>query len=133
MMLPIIPNKPVVSPAMASALAAIDREFSASAAIRAFKATIRSVIADPGHPAVRARYAGRARQLAGWSLDLAVVATETRYRHERKAFQVAAAFGGGTRLSVTVLAEQRLILRWMRRHGMAQHFTAITGAFEPHL
>jgi hypothetical protein len=43
-------------------------------------------------------------------------------RDERKAFQIASALGGGTRLSLEVLRELRLILRFMRRNGMNAEF-----------
>ena len=63
---------------------------------------------------MRARFGARAALLRGRSLDATIVTVERWWRAERKAFQIASALGGGTRLSLEVLRELRLILRWMR-------------------
>ena len=56
--------------------------------------------------------------LYGRNLDAATVTVERWWRDERKAFQIASALGGGTRLSLDVLSELRLILRLMRLKRM---------------
>jgi hypothetical protein len=63
--------------------------------------------------------------LAGSNLDEAMVRVERWWRNERKAFQIASVFGCGTRLSLEVLSELRLILRLMRRKQMHAEFDAI--------
>jgi hypothetical protein len=50
------------------------------------------------------------------------------WRAERKAFQIASAFGRGSRLSLDVLSELRLMLRLMRWKRMQAEFPAIVGA-----
>ena len=47
---------------------------------------------------------------------------ERWWRDERKAFQIASALGGGTRLSLEVLRELRLILRLMRFKRMQAEY-----------
>ncbi len=68
----------------------------------------------PDHAAVRARFGARAALLAGCNLDAAIVRVERWWRDERKAFQIASVFGCGTRFSLDILSELRLILRLMR-------------------
>jgi hypothetical protein len=63
--------------------------------------------------------------LAGRSLDASVIAVERWWRDEQKAFAIACAFGRGTRLSLDVLRELRLILRLMRFKRMDAEFQAI--------
>lgn len=53
---------------------------------------------------------------------------ERWWRAERKAFQIASAFGRGSRLSLDVLSELRLILRLMRRKHMHAGFASIVAA-----
>lgn len=88
----------------------------------------RLVRLGPRHPALRARYGARAEWLRGRSLDAAIVLVERARREERKAFQIAAALGRGSRLSLEVLSELRLILRLLRRQRMQAEFPAIIAA-----
>jgi hypothetical protein len=53
---------------------------------------------------------------------------ERWWRDERKAFQIASAFGYGTRLSLEILCELRLILRLMRFKRMQSEFSAVLTA-----
>ena len=77
---------------------------------------------------MRARFAGRAALLTGRGLDSAIVIAERWWRDERKAFQVASVFGCAPRLSLEVLHELRLILRWMRFKRMGTQFGTIVEA-----
>ena len=67
-----------------------------------------------------ARASGHARRCstAAASMHRSII-VERWWRDERKAFQIASAFGRGTRLSLDVLSELRLMLRLMRfkQHG----------------
>jgi hypothetical protein len=109
------------------ALAKIDAAFDRVAAINAFKIRVELLLqADRRHPALRARFGARAEMLAGRSLEASITAVERWWRDEQKAFAIASAFGGGNRLSLDVVRELRLILRWMRRMRMeAEFFEAI--------
>jgi hypothetical protein len=112
--------------AMAVALAHIGAAFDEAAVIHGFKLRVERIIAlPPDHAAVRARYGARAAMLAGSNLDEAMVRVERWWRNESKAFQIASVFGCGTRLSLEVLSELRLILRLMRRKQMHAEFDAI--------
>lgn len=117
--------------AMDAALARIDATFSEAAIHNGLKLRVESFIKlGAGHRAVKARYGARALDL--WrrrvSLDHAIVLVEQSYKAERKAFQVASAFGGGGRLSLEVLAELRLILRLIRANAdYRNHFLGILG------
>ena len=53
---------------------------------------------------------------------------ERWWRDERKAFQIASAFGCGTRLSLEVLNELRLILRLMRFKRMNVEYESTLAA-----
>jgi hypothetical protein len=64
----------------------------------------------------------RAQMLSGRGLDAAVVVVERWWRDERKAFQIASAFGCATRLSLEILRELRLILRLMRFKRMEAEY-----------
>jgi hypothetical protein len=115
--------------AMAVALAQIGAAFDDAAVVNAFKIRVEHLIRlGPQHPAVRARFAARAALFAGRSLDAAVIIAERWWRDERKAFQIASAFGVAPRLSLEVLRELRLILRWMRFKRMGAQFGAILEA-----
>lgn len=107
--------------AMDCALAAIDfeRRYGPN---RVFKRRVRFTLQEPDHPRVAARYGARAQLLAGRSLGAAIETVERWYADERKAFQVAHALGRATRLPLIVLAELRLILRWMRAKGLHTSF-----------
>jgi hypothetical protein len=112
--------------AMAVALAHISAAFNEAAVIHGFKLRVERTIAlGPDHAAVQARYGVRAALLAGCDLDAAMVRVERWWRDERKAFQIASVFGCGTRLSLEVLSELRLILRLMRRKNMHAEFETI--------
>ena len=115
--------------AMAIALAQIGAAFDAAAVANAFKIRVEHLLRlGPQHPAVRARFGARAEMLAGRGLDAAIVVTERWWRDERRAFQIASVFGCAPRLSLEVLRELRLILRWMRFKRMAAQYSAIIEA-----
>jgi hypothetical protein len=115
--------------AMAIALAQIGAAFGEAAIVNAFKITVEHVIRlGPQHPAVRARFGARAALLAGRNLDAAIAVAERWWRDERKAFQIASIFGCAPRLSLEVLRELRLILRWMRFRRMEVQYLAIVEA-----
>jgi hypothetical protein len=121
--------------AFAVALAQIGAAFDAAAVINDFKLQVERIIRlRPQHPAVRARFAARAAMLSGRGLDGAVILVDRWWRDERKAFQVASAFGRGSRLSLDVLGELRLILRWLRFKQMqAEYQAALEALREPPL
>ena len=111
---------------LAGALAQIGAAFDEAAAVNSFKIRIERLLRfAPDHPAMRARFGARAAMLAGRDLDAAVIIVERWWRDERKAFQIASALGCGTRLSLEVLRELRLILRLMRRKRMQAEYEAI--------
>lgn len=115
---------------MTAALAAIDREFSASGAHRRFKARIRCILRDPHHPAVCARYRARAEMLLGLPLASASRLVTQWYLAERRAFQLTSALGGAgrlsqTMLSLTILRELRLIARFMCRKRLVDEFPIV--------
>jgi hypothetical protein len=115
--------------AMEAALAQIDSAFGAAAAINAFKLKVeRQVRLGPLHPAVRARFAGRAELLKGRSLDAAIALVERWWRDERRAFAIASALGRGTRLPLDVLRELRLILRLLRFNRLHAQFPTIVAS-----
>jgi hypothetical protein len=77
---------------------------------------------------VRARFRARAAALPQWQLDAAIREVERWWREERKAFALASALGYGSHLPTEALRELRLILRLMRRKGIAREFAAIAAA-----
>jgi hypothetical protein len=102
------------------ALTEIGAAFDQSAVVNGFKLRVERLIRrGPRHPALRPRFGARAAMLRGRSLDAAIATVERWWRDERKAFQMASALGGGSRLSLEVLRELRLILRLMRFKRMA--------------
>jgi len=118
-------------PAMAAALAQIGAAFDEAASINALKMRVEQMLRlGPRHPAVRARFGARAALLYGRSLDASVILVERWWRDERKAFQIAAALGCGSRLSLEVLRELRLVLRLMRFKRMQSSFAAIVEALD---
>jgi hypothetical protein len=120
---------PAGSPALAVALARIGAAFDEAAVVNTFKIRVEHLLRlGPGHPAVRARFGARAALLAGRGLDAAIIAAEHWWRDERKAFQIASVFGCAPRLSLEVLRELRLILRWMRFKRMGTQADAILAA-----
>jgi hypothetical protein len=114
-------------PALAAALAQIGAAFDEAAAINGFKIKVERLIRlGPDHPAVRARFEARGAMLRGRDLDAAIIAVERWRRDERRAFAIASAFGRGSRLSLQVLDELRLLLRWMRfKRLQADYATAL--------
>jgi hypothetical protein len=70
----------------------------------------------------------RAALLYGRSLDEAIAVVEVWWREERKAYQIASALGCGTRLSLDVLCELRLILRLTRFKRMDAAYRAALAA-----
>jgi len=115
--------------AMAAALAQIGAAFDEAAVINSFKIRVERLMRlPPHHPVMRARFGARAEILAGYDLDAAIVVIGRCWREERKAFAIASALGCGTRLSLEVLSELRLILRWMRFKRMQAEYEAATVA-----
>ncbi len=116
-------------PAMAVALAQIGTAFDDAATINAFKMRIdRLIRLGPDHPVVRARFGARAAMVSGRNLDGAIIAVECWWRDERKAFQIASAFGRASRLSLEILSELRLVLRLLRFKRMDAEYAAIIAA-----
>lgn len=120
--------------AMDRALAQIEAAFGEAAAVNDFKLRVERLFRlGPHHPALRARFRARARMLSGCSLITAIVKTERWWREERRAFQIASAFGSGNRLSLEILCEARLALRLMRFKRMHAEFCTITTALHDDL
>ncbi len=116
-------------PAMAVALAQIGAAFDEAAVINGFKISIERLMRlGPRHGAVRARFGARAERLSGRGLDAAIVIVDRWWRDERKAFQIASAFGCASRLSLEILRELRLILRLMRFKRMEADYEATLAA-----
>lgn len=115
--------------AMDAALAEIGAAFGEAAVVNAFKLRVEETWRyGPQHPAVQAQFSARADLLRGKNLDAAIALTDRWWRAERKAFQIACAFGRGNSLSLDVLAELRLILRLMRWKRMRGQFSTIVAA-----
>ena len=114
-----------MSGAMDSACNVIEREFGHSSEVVRFKRRIRAILREPDHPAVAARYGARAKWLRRCSLRVAVTCVDNEWRTERQAFQLASSLGRGTRLSVEILAELNLILRWLRFRRMDAEFVTM--------
>jgi hypothetical protein len=115
--------------AMETALMQIDAAFNQAAIVNALKLRVERMLRfGPHHQAVRARFGARAELLRGCSLDAAIVTVERWWRDEQKAFQIASVFGRGSRLSLDVLRELRLILRLMRFRRMQAGFPALLEA-----
>jgi hypothetical protein len=113
-------------PALDVALTEIGAAFDQSAVINGFKIRVERLIRrGPRHPALRARFGARAALLHGRNLDAAIATVERWWRDERKAFQIASALGGGSRLSLDVLRELRLVLRLMRFKRMTAEYHEI--------
>jgi hypothetical protein len=111
------------------AFAEIGAAFDEAAVINGFKIRVERLLRlGQDHPALRARFAARSAMLSGRSLDAAVATVERWWRDERKAFQIASALGGGSRLSLEVLRELRLILRLMRFKRMQAEFDSFVAA-----
>jgi hypothetical protein len=107
----------------------IHSAFSRAAEIDAFKLRVKRWLwLGPQHPAARARFRARAVALPQWRLDAAIREVERWWREERKAFALASALGYGSRLPLETLREVRLILRLLRRKGIAAESEAIAEA-----
>jgi hypothetical protein len=114
---------------MDRALAQIGAAFDEAAAVNDFKLRVERLLQlGPQHPAVRARFAARAERLAGRDLTAAMATVDRWWRDERRAFQLASAFGYGNRLALEVLRELRLALRLMRFKKVQPAFAAIVAA-----
>jgi hypothetical protein len=115
--------------AMDRALAQIEAAFGEAAAVNDFKLRVERLLRlGPYHPATRARFRARAQMLSGCNLAIAVARVDRWWREERRAFQIASALGTGSRLSLEVLSEARLLLRLMRFKRMHAEFHAIIAA-----
>jgi hypothetical protein len=111
------------------ALTEIGAAFDEAAVINDFKIRVERLIRrGPRHPTLRARLGARAAMLRGRDLDTAIATVERWWRDERKAFQIASALGGGTRLSLEVLRELRLVLRLMRFKRMEAAYSETIAA-----
>jgi hypothetical protein len=116
-------------PAMAAALAQIGAAFDEAAIVNSFKIRVERLIRlGPHHPAVYARFSARVDMLSGRNLDAAIALVERWWRDERKAFQIASAFGCANRLSLEVLRELRLMMRLMRFRRMEQEYEVALAA-----
>jgi hypothetical protein len=115
--------------AMDAALTQIGAAFDEAAAINGFKLRVERLLRlGPHDSALQARFGARAQLLIGRSLDAAIALVERWWRDEQKAFQIASALGCGSRLSLDVLRELRLVLRLMRFKRMQAKFSAIIAA-----
>jgi hypothetical protein len=109
------------SPALAGALAAIDRAFANphGGTLRRARDAFRLGAA---HPGTRARYGRWADAVRDRRLDLAgaLIVLERAYRAERARHARSRQTWGASirpRLELMILGEQRLIARWLRRHA----------------
>ena len=115
--------------AMDRALAQIEAAFGEAAAVNDFKLRVERLCRlGPHHPALRARFRARAQMLGGCNLAIAVMRIERWRREERRSFQIASALGAGSRLSLEILSEARLLLRLMRFKRMHAEFPTIIAA-----
>lgn len=115
--------------AMDRALAQIEAAFGEAAAVNDFKLRVERLCRlNLHHPALRARFGVRAQMLCGCTLATATVKAERWWREERRALQIASAYGRGSRLSLEVLREARLVLRLMRLKRMHAEFRTILSA-----
>ena len=115
------------------ALTEIGVAFDQGAVNNGFKIRVERLMRrGPRHPALQARFGARATRLHGRGLDAAIATVERWWSDERKAFQIASALGGGTRLSLEVLRDMRLVLRLMRFKRMeAAYFDALAALCNP--
>lgn len=103
--------------------------FDRAVATAAFKRSIRRMLREPySGAALRARYGSRAAMLGDRDLDAATATVERWWRSERKAFAIASALGRGTRLSLEILTELRLVLRLFRHKRMRAQYQQIAAA-----
>jgi len=109
--------------ALAHVEAALD---SAAAAHNRLKLKVERILRlGAWHPEVCARFGRRVALLRGYTISEAIWCVERWYRDERRALQVAAAFGRGSRVSLDLLREMRLMLRLARRKLTDRQFHAI--------
>jgi hypothetical protein len=113
--------------AIDAAVVQIKAAFGEAATHDLFKRTVRTYIRlGTGHEAVRARYGARLARLRHCGLDRAICRVEEDYRAERRTFQLLHVFGmAHNQLSLEVLRELRLILRFARRSEYRDHYRAI--------
>jgi hypothetical protein len=115
--------------AVAAALAAIDAAFNQAAVHNRFKQRVETLLAlGPAHPEVKARFRERARRMTERRLDLpaAIAMIEDAVKEERRLFHFCQALSlNRPRLSLMALAEAHLLLRFLRRKGMARQFPDI--------
>jgi hypothetical protein len=124
------------SPALAAALNRIEQGFGPAYRIAAFKCAVRTAMhRGAGHPDVMYRY----RQIAASYPDITVTAAATfadlAWRNEAAARETSIAAWGfchRPRLKLTMLAELRLMLRWMRRYAPGQFAAARDIVIGPH-
>lgn len=122
-------NSSVNGSAMDRALAQIETAFGGAAVANDFKLRVERLLQlGPCHPAVRIRFRARAQMLSGCNLAIAAARVDRWWREERRAFQIASALGTGSRLSLEVLSEARLVLRLMRVKRMHAEFRALAAA-----
>jgi hypothetical protein len=116
---------------MATALqefdALIEAEFGPAAVNREFKNRVRRFIRlGTGHEEVRARYGARLARLRHCGIGRAIRRIEEDFRAERRTFQILHVLGlSHDRLSLEVLRELRLLLRFARRSEYRAHYRAI--------
>ncbi len=100
----------------------------------------RMIALGAAHPEVRLRYGVRAQMLADALARVshpvplldAAVAIVDRWRHLERVFEIANAFGRGSRVSLDVLCELHLILRLARRRRWTdRQFLAVLAALMP--
>lgn len=109
--------------AMDVACANIEAACGNAAVVNTFKRRVeRIMLLGSEHEGVRARYGARANMMRGVPLNTACHLVHSWYINEREALQKGSAFGGGTAMTVIVLQELDLILRWMRAAGLACQF-----------
>jgi hypothetical protein len=114
---------------MDRALAQIEAAFGEAAAVNDFKLRVERLLRfGPYHPAVRARFRARAQMLSGCNLAIAAARVDRWWREERRSFQIASALGTGSRLSLEVLSEARLVLRLMRFKRVHAEFHTVIAA-----
>jgi hypothetical protein len=114
--------------AMDAALAQIGATFCKAEAINAFKMRVEIALQRGAeHPDVRARYGARAYQLRRDTIDGALNTLDYWLRIEKRKFECATRLGRGNRLSLDVLAEARLILRFVRRYHRASYPRHLAG------
>lgn len=120
--MPHVIDTPRTSPAMRLALAQIEREFGPGWEARDLKRRCRAILrGEISQSALAARYRVRAAMLRGGPcLDYAVSAVERWHRDQVALGQRERAARGfaGPRLSLVILTELRLLLRYARRYRL---------------